>query len=651
LSRNRARILIVLAITSLILPALYLGIPSLAGQLRPPTRGEARYSDAQESGTQVGAILASLAKTMDTRDLSLLRDRLKGVVQLPGVGEDPLKEYLRVLSEFSDNMAQIETKMSDARVSLASGDVQRSRADLDQLKHLRDETKPLLWSLPGFLSRVEDYYKVDARAQREKVGELESVFSEYSAEIAKLEDELGVQQDLIRTMLTLNSSKQQVFVEESLSMHGVLEMRNGTALVGRNVTLSWNENMTLMRTTDFSGKFEAGLSFPIGAEAGSNAIEAKFEPQGSDSSVYLHCNATLEVQVAYRPSVIMAEVKPATSRPLDLVEVSGVLLGLGDIPLENRIIETGFDGVSLGNATTDARGHFLFGFPVPRTASNGTHAVTVTFAPTLDRYSGGNVTLTLTVELHTTRTEILLDRTAVLSGATLTINGTVTLANGTPWRYGRVHVYLDDSLLTNAVVMEDGTFLLAVQVPPDASFGPHAIGVQYSPDEAWVEGSEAVAQVYVYNTLVLVMAVVGVAVASSLGAYAIVRSRRAARISPFGPPEPSPVVTPPTREEYPRESLTAAIQAEPDDAAKVRRSYRLAQSLMEQGIGQAPRESETHWEYFSRITSKSPHFADLLRRLVELYELAEYSPFPIGTDQSREAMEIVLRLREQVQAV
>jgi hypothetical protein len=585
---------------------------------------------------------------MDTRDLSLLHDRLKGVVQLPGVGEDPLKEYLRVLSEFLGNMAQIETKMSDARVSLASGDVQRSRADLDQLKHLRDETKPLLWSLPRFLSRVEDYYEVDASAQREKVGELESVFSEYSAEIVKLDDELGVQQDLNRTMLTLNSSKQQVFVEESLAMHGVLEMWNGTALVGRNVTLSWNDNMTLMRTTDFSGKFEADLSFPIGAEAGSNAIEAKFEPQGSDSSVYLPCNATLEVKVAYRPSVIVAEIKPVASRPMDLVEVSGILRDLEDVPLENRTIETSFDDVLVGNTATNATGHFVFGFPVPRTANNGTHVVTVAFVPTLDRYLGIDVTLTLAIELHTTRTEILLDRTTAFSGTTMTVSGTVTLANGTAWRYGRVHVYLDDSLLTNAVVMEDGSFLLAVQVPPDASFGSHAISVQYSPDEAWVEGSEAVAQIYVYNTLVLVIAVVGVAAASSLGAYAIVRSRRAAKLAPLRLPEPPPVVTGPAMEEYSTESLTATIQAEHDDAAKVRRSYRLAQSLLEQSVGETPRESETHWEYLSRIVSKSPGLADPLRRLVELYELAEYSPFPIGTDQSREAMEIVLRLREQV---
>ena len=650
MSRNRARILIILAIAILILPGFYLGIPTLAGWLRPPARGELRYSDAQESDTQAAAILARLAETMDTRDLSLLRSRLKGVVHLPGTGEDPLKEYLWVMSEFLGNMTEIETKINQTRAFVASGDVQQAKADLDQLQHLRDQAKPLLSSLPGLLNRVEDYYGVDASVQRQKVVELESIFSQYSDEIARLENQLQVQQDLIHTMLTLRSSKQQVFVEESLSVHGVLEMQNGTALVGRNITLSWNQNMTLKRTTDFSGKFEADLFFPIGAEAGSYAIQAKFEPQGSDGSVYLGCSATLEVQVAYRPSVIMAEIKPATSRPLDLVEVSGVLLGLRIVPLEDRIIETRFDGVSVGNATTDATGHFLFGFPVPRTATNGTHAVTVAFAPTLDRYSGTNATLTLTVELHTTRTEILLDRTTVFSGTTLTINGSVALANGTAWRYGRVHVYLDDSLLTNAVVMKDGAFHLAMQVPPNASFGSHAVQVQYSPDEAWVEGSEAVVRVYVYNTLVLVIALAGVAVSSSLGAYAIVRSRRAAKLPPPELPGPPPIVTPPTREEYSTKSLTATIQAERDDAAKVRRSYRLARSLLEQDMGEAPRESETHWEYFSRITSKSPGLAEPLRRLVELYELAEYSQFPIGADQSREAMEIILRLREQVKA-
>ena len=620
----------------------------MAGLAHRPAPGKLRYSDAQQSGTQAGAILARLSETMDTTDLGLLRSRLKGVVHLAGIGEDPVKEYVWVMSEFLGNMTQIETKLNQTHAFLASGDRRQAKEDLDQLERLRDEAKPLLSSLPGLLSEVEDYYKVDASAQRQKVLELQSVFSEYSVEIGKLESELQVQQGLIYTMLTLSSSMQLVFVEESLSVHGALEMQNGTALAGRNITLSWDWNMTLMRTTDFSGKFEADLSFPVGAEAGSNAIQAKFEPQGSDGSVYLGCRATLEVQVAYWPSVIKAEVKPATSRPLDPVEVSGILLGPGGIPLNGKVIEVNFDNSSLGNAVTDATGHFLLGFQVPTSASNGTHSLTVAFVPALDRYSGSNLTLTLTVELPGTRTEMLLDRTRVFSGTVLTLNGTVRLANGTAWRYGRVHVYLDDSLLTNAVVMEDGAFLLAVQVPPNASFGFHTVRVQYSPDEAWVGGSEVVAQVYVYNTLVLVIAVAGVAAASSSGAYAIVRSRRAAKLPPpelFGPP---PIMRPPTREEYSTESLTAAIQAEHDDAAKVRRSYRLAQSLLEQGTGEVPRGSETHWEYFSRIASKSPQLADRLRRLVELYELAEYSQFPIGADHSREAMEIVLRLRERV---
>jgi len=618
----------------------------LARQLRSSGRGEARYSDAQESRTQAAEILASLAKTMGTTDFGLLHDRFKGIVHLPGASGDPLREYLRAVSEFSGNMTEIEAKVNDARASLASGDVQRARATLDQLERLRDDTRPLLISLPSLLDHVEDYYKVNASTQRAKVSEFKIVFSEYSDEITALENEL--QQNLVRTTLTLSSSKQQVFVEEGLLVQGVLQMQNGTALVGRNITLSWNQNMTLTKTTDFSGRFEADLSFPIGTKAGSNAIEAKFAPQGSDSSEYRACSAMVEVQVAYRPSVIEAETKPTTAKPLDPVEVSGVLLGQANIPLENRTIEASFDNASVGNAVTDAKGYFLFGFQVPKTAGNGTHSVTVAFAPMLDLYSGSNVTLMLSVELYTTRTEISVDRAAVLSGSMLTVNGTVMLADGTAWRYGRVHVYLDDSLLSNAVVMEHGAFLLAVQVPPNASFGSHTIRVQYSPDEVCVEGSEVVVHVYVYNTLVLLIAVAGVAAASSLGGYAIVRSRLAKKTPSPELPGPPPTVALPPREEYSTESLTATIQAEHDDDAKVRRCFRLAQSLLEQLVGEPPRESETHWEYFSRIVSKSPGLADPLGQLVELYELAEYSPFPIGTDQSREAMEILLRLREQV---
>jgi hypothetical protein len=46
-----------------------------------------------------------------------------------------------------------------------------------------------------------------------------------------------------------------------------------------------------------------------------------------------------------------------------------------------------------------------------------------------------------------------------------------------------------------------------------------------------------------------------------------------------------------------------------------------------------------------------PRVNDRLKRLVELYELAEYSPYPIETTQSREATEILLKLREEIETV
>ncbi len=104
-------------------------------------------------------------------------------------------------------------------------------------------------------------------------------------------------------------------------------------------------------------------------------------------------------------------------------------------------------------------------------------------------------------------------------------------------------------------------------------------------------------------------------------------------------------------EEFSVESLISAIKVEGLHAARIRKSYILAQAIINRRTGEAPRNSETHWEYFFRVTKSMPKITDTLKRLVELFELAEYSPYPIESAQSREATEILLELREEIETV
>lgn len=590
-------------------------------------------------------------------DLSRLRDRLRPILQLSAYNQamNPLgqsaelREYLRLLFEFSNNMVEIDVKMRDARSSLSSGDTGQAMADLKQLKGLRDQTRSLLQSLYTLLNRAA-YEGYDATAELKKIGELDARFQTYVQQIDQLGAQLRMQQELISTTLSLYSSQTEVFVEEVLSIYGFLRMENGTALTGRNINVSWGSNKTV-KVTDSLGRFEAIISFPAGFPAGSAGIDANFQPEGSDSAAYLPSSSRLEIQVRYHASVIDVTISPAKVRPLDSVQVEGNLTTPGGTPLGFRMIEIRLDEESLGNASTSAIGRFLFVFSVPKTISNGTHYVTVAFNAVGDRFAPSNATLPLTVGLLTAQVEVRVDRESLFSGTKLTVEGNVKLTNGTAWRNGHVGLFFDDFFYTNAIVKDDGSFLSALEVPTGIPSGSHRVKVEYYPDESWIEASPATVQVSVYNTPLIVFASLAILGVLSLGASVVLRNRPGAVLAPPQLVQPGAVEKPLLKEEYSLERLTSTIEAEPDEAAKVKRSYRLAQTLIGEALGEVPRESETHWEYFSRVTSKAPALTDSLKSLAELFELAEYSQYPVESGQAREAREILLRLRDEIEAV
>jgi len=227
LLKGRARILLALLAVSLVLPASYLTALSLTG--RTLTR-EYRYSLVKESPVEVAAVLESIVQTMDPHELDRLRDRLSGVVQLTLSEEDPLGDYLRVLSDFSNNMVEMDAQLLQARTSLSSGNTGQAIADLEQLKELRDKTEPLPGSLYRLLDRVAVYYKINTSTQIEKIIQLDAAFQTYVGKIDELSNELEANPGFIETNLSLYTLKQEVFIEEVFEVHGFLRDQNGSAL-------------------------------------------------------------------------------------------------------------------------------------------------------------------------------------------------------------------------------------------------------------------------------------------------------------------------------------------------------------------------------------------------------------------------------------
>jgi hypothetical protein len=458
----------------------------------------------------------------------------------------------------------------------------------------------------------------------------------------------------VGTTLILNASRSDVFIGEDLLVYGSLNIGNGSVLVGRRVTITFGDNLTVT-STGYYGEFKATISFPVGFPAGPTAIEAAFDPEAADSELYLSSRSSVLIQVSYHPSSLEAEIYPKDARPLDTVQVTGRLSSVPENEsLESRMIVIHFDSAFVGNTTTNSTGQFRFGFSIPLSVGRGGHNVTAAFPAIGDGYAPSNATLPLNIEALEARVNFSADRTSLFSGMSVTIQGTVTLTNGTVWKYGQAKVYLDDSFSAIEMPNAEGVFSSTIQLPIGTNFGWHLLKVRYTPDESSINGSEATVPVFVLNTPLITIASGVVIGLLSLSVYRTIKKRRppvlAAPTLPQLPvmEKPSPEAYPPEMGEYSADGLTSMIEAEHDHAAKVRRSYRLAQAMLGQKLHEEPHESETHWEYFHRVTKKAPNVEDSFKRLSELFELAEYSQTPMGRAQSEEATKLLLRVREEI---
>jgi hypothetical protein len=650
--RNLGRLLLAVFLTGLVLSTIYLATTLLATRsLAMPVR-DYRYTSAKESLANAQAVqdvLASLAQTMNPDQLNLLRSKLAGLKQ-PPTQNDALAQYIGTLLNFSTNMNKIQTGLVGARSSLASGDTRQAASDFQQLVSLRNETESLLQSLTVLLDRVTAEHGINSTVQQQKLTEYGALLQTYSEEIDQVGVNLKEQEGYILTTLTLNALKPLVFINQNLAVGGVLKDQNGMTLNGRTVRIAWGFNQTMLRQTGLKGEFSGNISFPIGFSAGLARVGASFTPAGNDSKVYTSSTAVLYVGVAYQPSKIVAKVSPANVRPLDIASVEGNLLTQNGDALGSKRMTVEVDGGNIGNITTSNTGSFSFAFPIPQTLNNGTHVLTLTFPAVGEPFARSNATLPFVVEIVGTRSMISTNHNVLFSGTSLPVNGTVIYVNGTALNGANVTVFFDGALYANVTAGEDGSFRSIIQVPIWASFGTHSITAMLVPDRAWVQSSEASINVFVYDTPLVILAAVLISAATSAGFYVSRRSRRQTVLQPVVLPEPV-VVERPTREDLLPEDLISAIKAENLPAARIRKSYMFAQTIINQKIGTSSRIGETHWEYYSRVTKAAPQISDTLKRLVELYELAEYSPYSIEPAQSREASEILLELREEIETV
>jgi len=639
MTRGLRRALVGLLLVALVVPALYLG-SSLV--VRPIPR-DYQYSSTVESIPDAGGILAQLGAHMDSAQLGILKGMLGGMAHIPSGKQSTLVTYLEELNKLANNMDEIRSKLHDAQSALASGNRAQALTNLRQLKDLRNQTQLLFKSLPSLLQQVADSYEINTSDQSQKLSDLEAQFKVYSQQIDALNARLVRQTALGETMLWANSSSSEIFVGDTFFIYGALSTVNGTALIGRNLTIAFLTGETTSILTDVAGVFNASIVLPAGTPSGKNDVKVTYNPTGGDAELYSPVSTVVQVSAVYRQSTLTLSMVPTNPHPLDVVAVTGDLKETFErIPLTNRTVIVELDGAFWGNSTTNLLGAFSFNVMIPDTIANGTHRFDVTFPG--DTYAPANATLIFDVSLLQSQIRISADRTSLLSGMRLTVSGDVSYSDNRS-AAGSVAVYLDDTQYGNVTLGANGTFTSSINVPIFLNFGAHEVRVELIPSSG-VQPSSATVGVFVYTTPVIVALIVGVSTASSGGVYLLRRRKRLAMVT-----APSELVESVAHRERvvvrpSVEELVRTVESDADHAARVSRCYRLARSLIDSKSGEETRMNETHLEHLARVSDAMPQLRDQMKQLVELFEVAEYSQYPVGPDASKKALELLLNIHE-----
>lgn len=641
-------LLLTLVVIACILPAAYFTVLTVRIPARP---AQIRYSTAPEttpSTSELNAMLATLARYVKPSDLAPLESNLKGVALVPHSKGNPIGGYLSALSELSGNITAITSTLNKTKMALATGDLVTATSDLKSLRSLESNSDSLLKTLYSSLHDIHSQYGVDTTQQLQAVTALDTQLQNDTAQINQLSSALRQQQGTATTVISISVSKSNILVGEAFSTFGYLHEPNGTALAGKNVTVLWDTKRVIQLKTNQSGGFTANISFSPGAAIGIQTITAAYVPEGQDALLLLPSSAAVQVNVSYRASSLRVSVSPQNTRPSDQVNVIGILSGADIGPLQNRTITFYLDQKYLGNATTDKGGRFLFGFLVP-SVTNGTHTIRAIFSASVDIFAPAITTVPIQVTPLETRINFET-KTVVLSGTKLTVYGSVLYVNSgfnsiSP-RSGNVTIYLDDRLYYNLTLSSNGTFVAFVQIPIGTSFGSHILRIQYVAADPSVASSSSEVKITVYNLPLMLALIAGVAAVVPVAREYRMRSRRKTQGAVSLQEVP---VMERLAEPLSWELMLSDIHAERDPSGKIRKAFTVAQTLIRRKTGETEIESETPREFLHRTVATIPRAADTLGTIVELFELAEYSPYPIDDGQAKKAIESLTQLKAEIE--
>jgi len=604
-----------------------------------------RYSNALVSNPSADAALAAMEQL--TSPGTILNPKSLqvslGTSNLPS--QDPITKYLRALSNVSSSLQQMESGLQTAQTSLASGNTPATTTEVNHLLALRNQTGTLINTLYTLLGQVQTQHNVDPNQIqdiRQRISGLQRLYVEDSLEI----DQLNLEITPRTVLLNIALSNSTVLVDAPLQVDGHLQTHNGTILPQRNVTITWGTNATTL-LTDSNGHFTTTVSFPPGYSSGLTFIQASFLPTGPDATLYIPTKTLTVVQVIYPPTQIISQIFPEVALPLDSVNVNGSLTTPAGGPLENRTLRIRLDNTPIGNVSSGINGNFLFTFQVPGTTANGKHNLQILFEPGSAILAPSNSTLTFAVQRETTTIQTRSVSVNVFSGMGVMVRGVVAFNNSANNNQatlsGNATALLDGIPVATSKVADDGTLSLTVSIPFTTGFGRHSVEVVYSADDPRVDTAVEIIPVHVYNTPIII----AIAAALASGVFVVRRGRRGERLTTeligerAGEPtmvgEALPRVTPLQVLPFDWEDSVRMIDAEKNPSKKIIMCYRVARTFVSNQLNERLKESETHMEFYRHVVELRPWAEDDLRVLVDLFELAEYSPYEIVPSEATQA--------------
>jgi hypothetical protein len=561
---------------------------------------------------------------------------------------DTVAEYLATLTNLSLNLRSLKTSVETTASSLSVGNFTHATENVNQLERSLGIVKANINSLRIIVRTMvkQGWNSTTLSVIQQEIEGVERISDEYAAQITLLEAQVNLRSPLLHIVL----SNETTFIDGVMWANITLLARNGTALADRSVSIIWGSNEVVVRT-DIDGMAGTLIRFPAGFPAGNNTITASFQPTGPDAKVYVSTYAGAPILIKYHPTELIAEINPSEGMPLDTFTANGTLAIVAGGSLANRTLIFILDNSFLGTGTTDVAGRFLFNFQIPPTIENGNHTLLVFFNPRADILAPSNTNLQFRVTRDQTSTAVSASSIS-FSGMTTSITGRVSGAAESPnGLVGNVVVTLDGSAVATIPVGTDGTFSSSQSISLNTGFGNHVFQVFYTSDDPRVAGSSATVSVYVVNSPTLLAVALfcglapGILVARKrrIRAHeASIRGRREA--SERGMREGYPLATP-----LNWERVLQILHAEHTSRGLVAASFRLVRTLLSNALGRRTKESETHWEFYSRAITSRPVLRELLMPLVKLFELAEYSQFDVSAKQGERAKEILIELHNTKQ--